>query len=357
MMPDVTNFSGQTFFSQTPTPHELMVSGVIVVSALLIGVFVKRVLLVWLKKIAEKTEWEGDDIIIESLQNLVEFFFLFIGLYFAIFYLPFNEKWAEMTLKFVQVAFVFLVTVFAARVSSKAINLYQSKQEGVVKSTSIFGLVLKTIVYVLGGLIILQSMGISITPLLTALGVGGLAVALALQDTLSNLFAGLQILAAKNIQPGDFVQLESGDDGFVVDISWRSTTIRALSNRLIIIPNSKLAASTVRNFSKPDLENSVPVEVGVSYGSDLEYVEKVTVEVAREIIQEVEGSVKTHEPFIRFHTFGAYSINFSVILRGSEFTSQYLLKHEFIKRLHKRFKQEGIEIPFPVTTVQLKKEA
>lgn len=357
MMPDVTSFSGQTFFSQTPTPHELMVSGVIVVSALLIGVFVKRVLLVWLKKIAEKTEWEGDDIIIESLQNLVEFFFLFIGLYFAVFYLPFNEKWAELTLKFVQVAFVFMVTVFAARVSSKAITLYQSKQEGVVKSTSIFGLVLKSIVYVLGGLIILQSMGISITPLLTALGVGGLAVALALQDTLSNLFAGLQILATKNIQPGDFIQLETADEGVVMDISWRTTTIRALSNRIIIIPNSKLAASTVRNFSKPDLEISVPVEVGVSYSSDLEKVEKIVLEVAADVLQTVEGAVSTWAPMVRFHTFGPYSVNFSVGLRVTEFTFQYAVKHEFVKRLHNRFKQEGIEIPYPVTTVQLKKEA
>ncbi|MBN2745075.1 MAG: mechanosensitive ion channel family protein [Marinilabiliaceae bacterium] len=355
MIPEVTSFTGKTFFTQAPTLNELMIAGIIVASAVFIGIFVKRVLLGWLMKIADKTSWEGDNIIIESLQNLVEFFFLFLGLYFALYYLPFNEKWASLSQKFIQVALVFLVTVFAARVGSKAISLYQSKQEGVVKSTSIFGLVLKSIVYVLGGLIILQSMGISITPLLTALGVGGLAVALALQDTLSNLFAGLQILAARNIQPGDYIQLESADEGVVVDVSWRSTTIRALPNRIIIIPNNKLAASTVRNFSKPDLEISVAVEVGVSYGSDLELVERVTIEVAREVIRDVDGTVKTHEPFVRFHTFGAYSINFSVILRASEFVGQYLIKHEFVKRLHRRYQQEGIEIPFPITTIEMKK--
>ncbi|PZX20378.1 small-conductance mechanosensitive channel [Breznakibacter xylanolyticus] len=356
MVPEVTSFTGKTFFTQAPTMNELMIAGIIVASAVLIGIFIKRVLLVWLKKLADKTEWEGDDIVIESLQNMVEFFFLFIGLYFAVFYLPFNEKWAGLSQRFIQVALVFLVTVFVARVGSKAITLYQSKQEGVAKSTSIFGLVLKGIVYVLGGLVILQSMGISITPLLTALGVGGLAVALALQDTLSNLFAGLQILASKSIQPGDYVQLESADEGIVEDISWRTTSIRALPNRIIVIPNSKLAASTVRNFSKPDLEISVPIEVGVGYQSDLDHVEKVVIEVAKEVLQSVDGAVADWNPVVRFHTFGAYSVNFTVGLRAKEFVFQFPLKHEFVKRLHKRFKQEGIEIPFPITTIQMKKD-
>ena len=109
--------------------------------------------------------------------------------------------------------------------------------------------------------------------------------------------------------------------------------------------------------SKPDLEISVPVEVGVSYSSDLEKVEKIVLEVAADVLQTVEGAVSTWAPVVRFHTFGPYSVNFSVGLRVTEFTFQYSVKHEFVKRLHNRFKQEGIEIPYPVTTVQLKKEA
>jgi small-conductance mechanosensitive channel len=353
---DIGQISANSVFTETPSANKLMTVGIIVGVSILLGIFTKRVLFVWLQKIASKTTWKGDDILIDSSKNVIELFFFLSGIYFSIFYLPFTEKWSNLVLKFSEVSFVLLVTVYVARISTRAIRSYQETQEGKVQSTSIFSIVVKTIVYVLGGLIVLQAMGISITPLLTALGVGGLAVALALQDTLSNLFAGLQILAAKNIQVGNYIQLESLDEGYVEDINWRSTTIRALPNRLIIIPNSKLAASTVKNFSKPDLELSVPIEVGVSYTSDLEKVEKVAREVALSIQQSVEGAVPNWEPGVRFHTFGTSSVNLTVVLRASEFTTQFNLKSLFIKALHKRFVEEGIEIPFPITTVHLKKE-
>jgi small-conductance mechanosensitive channel len=350
------SLSQSTVFEQTPTAKELMIVGILIGSAALLGFIVKRFLLVWMSNVAAKTNWKGDDIIIDSLKNVIEFFFVLSGIYFSVFYLPFTEKWSGLILKFVEVAFVLLFTVFVAKVATKAVRGYQNTQDGKVQNTSIFGIVVKTIIYILGGLIMLQALGISITPLLTALGVGGLAVALALQDTLSNLFAGLQILAAKNIQVNDYIQLENADEGYVVDINWRSTTIRALPNRIIIIPNNRLSTSIVKNFSKPDLEVSVPLEVGVAYGSDLEKVERVAIEVARQIMLTVEGAVPTHEPLVRFHTFSAYSVNFTVILRAKEYVSQYLIKSAFVKLLHQRFMEEGIEIPFPITTVHMKRD-
>jgi small-conductance mechanosensitive channel len=88
----------------------------------------------------------------------------------------------------------------------------------------------------------------------------------------------------------------------------------------------------------------------------LKKVEQITIEVAREVLRAVEGGVREFEPFIRYHTFGDSSIGFSVILRGREFTDQFLIKHEFIKRLHERYQREEIEIPFPIRTIQIKKE-
>ncbi|MFT3739056.1 MAG: mechanosensitive ion channel family protein [Breznakibacter sp.] len=354
-MHNLPGLSHHSIFVETPSFHQLIAVSIIVGVALIMGIFVKRVVLVWLQRVAEKTQWKGDDIIIDSIKNVIEFFFILTGAYFSVFYLPFTEKWSVLILKFIEVAFVLLVTVFAAKVATKAVRNYQQTQDARVQNTSIFTIVVRTVIYILGGLIILQGLGISITPLLTALGVGGLAVALALQDTLSNLFAGLQILAAKNIQVNDFIQLENGDEGHVADINWRTTTIRALPNRLIIIPNNKLATSIVENFSKPDLEVSVSVEVGVSYSSDLDKVERVALEVAREVQKTHGDAVKGWEPAVRFHTFDAYSINLTVGLRAKEFTSQFIVKSAFIKLLHKRFLQEGIDIPFPITTVELKK--
>jgi small-conductance mechanosensitive channel len=150
--------------------------------------------------------------------------------------------------------------------------------------------------------------------------------------------------------------LESGQEGYVTHIGWRSTRVRMLSNNILIIPNTKLVSSQITNFHLPEPEVAVLAQVGVSYQSDLEKVEKVTIEVTKEVLQEVEGGVKEFDPFTRYHTFSGFSINFTVILRAKEYVNKYLIIHEFIKRLHRRYQLEGIEIPFPIRTVYMKNE-
>lgn len=139
-----------------------------------------------------------------------------------------------------------------------------------------------------------------------------------------------------------------------MDITWRNTIIRAIQNNLIIIPNSKLSSAIITNYNFPENELSVIIQVGVSYDSDLDVVEKLTIDTAKEVMQLFEGGIKNFEPFIRYHTFSDSSINFSVILRGFEFENQFLLKHEFIKALQKKYKLNSIEIPFPIRTVHIK---
>lgn len=209
----------------------------------------------------------------------------------------------------------------------------------------------KTIFVAVGGMIILDNLGISITPILTTLGIGSLAVAIALQDTLGNVFAGLYIRADRFIEIGQYVRLENGDEGYVHHIGWRSTRIRMLPNNMVVVPNNKIVQSIITNYYMPDPELAVLVQVGVHYGSDLQKVETVTSEVAKEVLQSVPGGVPTFEPFIRYHTFADSSINFTVILRAREFTDNFLIKHEFIKRLQARYKEEGITIPFPIRTI------
>jgi small-conductance mechanosensitive channel len=137
----------------------------------------------------------------------------------------------------------------------------------------------------------------------------------------------------------------------VADIGWRYTRIRVLPNNLIIVPNARVAEMMVTNYTLPEPEQAALVQVGVAYGADLGAVEQVTSEVAREVLQEVEGGVPGFEPFIRYHTFGDSSINFTVILRVKTFPDRYLVTHEFIKRLKARYRAEGIEIPFPQRVV------
>jgi small-conductance mechanosensitive channel len=202
----------------------------------------------------------------------------------------------------------------------------------------------------IGAMIVLDTLGVSITPLITTLGIGSLAVAIALQDTLANLFAGLYIKAHRPLQEGDYVRLDGDGEGYVNGIGWRNTEVRMLSHNTVIVPNSKLIQSHITNYYLPDKDLAVLVEVGVDYDNDLAEVERVTCEVAKEILTTVPGGVADFDPFIRFHTFSQSSIDLTVVLRGQEFTDQFLLKHEFIKRLHRRYQQEGLTIAFPART-------
>jgi small-conductance mechanosensitive channel len=250
---------------------------------------------------------------------------------------------------------VMAVASFAAALARR-LALATLARHAALPNATLFGNLAWVTSITLGALIALGTIGVSITPLLTALGVGGLAVALALQPTLTNLFAGIQILGSGQLRPGDYVRLASGEEGYVADVTWRQASIRALSNNIIVVPNAQLASSVVTNFHQPEHEMSVLVQVGVAYDSDLERVEHVTREVARDVMRSVPGGVAGFEPLVRYHTFGDSSIQFNVILRANEYVDQYLIKHEFIKALQRRYRDEGIVIPFPMRTVVVEQE-
>lgn len=335
---------------------QLILPLALIVGGLLVGIVFERTILDRLGKFAARTKWEGDKVILSSLRGLTTICFLLLGVHIALPYIKAPERAVLTIQKVLLISIVFLVTVILARIAVGFVRLYSRKTEAVLPSTSIFVNLARVLVFLAGGLIVLQSLGIPITPLLTALGVGGLAVALALQDTLSNFFAGLHIIASKQIRIGNYVKLDTGEEGYVQDITWRNTTIRTLPNNVVVVPNSKLASAIITNYYLPQKEMAVLVQVGVSYDSDLEKVEKVTIEVAREVMREIQGGVSEFEPFIRYHTFADFSINFTVILRAKEFVDQYLIKHEFIKKLHNRYKKEGIKIPFPIRTVYMEEK-
>jgi small-conductance mechanosensitive channel len=249
------------------------------------------------------------------------------------------------------------VTLAVATIASQSVNAYGAVIAPALPVSSLTRNIAWALTAMLGLLVILNGLGLSITPMLTALGVGGLAVALALQEPLANFFAGVFLTLAGQIRVGDYVKLDSGHEGYVVDFSWRSTRLRMLANNLVVIPNSKLAQAILVNHDLPSHDLAVLVEVGVDYSSDLRHVERVVTDVGRNVMSEVPGGVAAFEPFIRYHTFGDSSINFTVVLRARAFVDQYLIQHEFIKRLHARFDQESIVIPFPIRTLMQREEA
>jgi len=337
------------------TLYTIILSASLVVGGFVIGFIVEKIVLRRLRKMAKKTEWEADDLLVRAPRGLTTLIFGFIGIYAAVGVFPFEESVRGLIGKVLTVILILLGTVVFSRVAAGLVRMYTAKEDA-LPATSIFVNIARALVLVLGFVIILQALGVSITPILTALGVGGLAVALALQETLSNLFAGIQIIISRKMKPGDYVMLDSGEKGFVEDITWRNTTIREFPNNLIVVPNSKIANAIFTNYNMPDNEMSLYIYCGVAYDSDLGKAETVALDEAKKVLSELEGGITDYEPVFRFQEFADSSINFMVVLRVKEYGDQFEMKHEFIKRLKKRFEEEGIEIPFPIRTVHMKGE-
>ena len=320
--------------------------------------FVKRTFLKVIKKVAKKTKTQLDDIFVQSADFPLTLLIFASGGVVVERMIPLatnNDLTTHFIVGFKAVSVVACV-LFFDKFLNALIHTYSGKVEILKTSGGVARGFVRIIVIGLGLLILLDSFGVSITPVLASLGVGSLAVALALQPTLENFFSGIQLIMDKPIKVGHFVKLDSGEEGYVHKIGWRSTWVKMLPNNVVVIPNKVIVNAKVVNYYYPQKELAVLVQVGVHYESDLEHVEHVTMEVGKETLKEVEGGVEDFDPFIRYHTFDDFSINFSVILRAKEFVDNYLIKHEFIKRLHKRYAQEGIKIPYPIWAINHSQE-
>ncbi len=325
----------------------------LIAAGLIVGVIAEKIIFNRLRKIARRTRWEGGEVIITAIHGMVMFWCVLAGMYAALETVSISEHLYNFLQKSLLVIAIATATVALAKAAAGFVGLYSGRDAGALPS--IFSNITKLSVYVVGLLVILESLGISIAPILTALGVGGLAVALALQDTLANLFAGLHVLVSKQVRQGHYIKLNTGEEGYVTDITWRNTTIRALANNMIIVPNAKMASAVITNYDLPVKEVSLSIPVTVSYGSDLAKVEAVTLAAAKDVVRETGGS-GGFEPAIRYQNLGDSGIGFTVVLPAGEFADQYLLKHELIRRLYLRYCEEGIEIPYPTRTVYVQEE-
>lgn len=342
----------------TPDICRFLTGGQFVLPALflaggfVLGVLLEAALLAVLGAAWSRRGWDGWQTVRRSLRGMVTLWFMVGGAYASTRLADLDPVVRSACHKAFLSLTVFTISLVAARISAGLLDLYIRRAEGRFPSTTILGNIVRTTVVLTGILVILKILGVPITPIVTALGVGGFAMALAFQDTLSNLFSGLHILASGQVSPGDYVKLDTGNEGYVVDVTWRNTTIRTLPDNMVVVPNSRLAATVLTNFHRPAREFSVPVDVGVGYGSDLQRVEEVTLEVARKVLREVRGGVAGFEPSAYYKDFSDSGIILTVMLRVEEYVDQFRLKHEFIKRLHERYRLEGIEIPMPVAAAR-----
>jgi small-conductance mechanosensitive channel len=317
---------------------------------IVLGLLVERLVVARVHRLAEATRFRWDDLLLKSLRGLPTIWLGTAGVYLALTVDGLEpEAWLTTSLSIVLVVSLALAGM---RLAGGAVELVSAQAMGAMQSPTLVVNLARVLVAALAGVLILQNLGIDITPLITALGIGGLAVALALQDTLGNLFAGVHIILSRQVRPGDYVRLASGEEGRVSDVKARNTTIETVPDgNLLAVPNSVLASSIVKNYTLPTTQVWVGVNVGVSYDSDLDHVQRVTLEAAREVLARVDGGVRGEEPIMFYREFGSSSIDFVVRLPVREYTSQGAVRHELIKQLHRRYAQERIEIPFPIQTV------
>jgi small-conductance mechanosensitive channel len=323
-------------------------------TTLVVGLVVRRWIFRVLSGWCLRTKNQADDLIVHALRGPFMIWVLMLGLHLSAQASPLSEKISNLISKVLLILLIVSITAVAAKTASEVVRVYGNRLQGALPVTSLTQNLARISVIIIGILLILNSLGISITPLLTALGVGGLAVALALQDTLTNLFSGFYVSLAGFIRPADYIKLDSGEEGYVTDIGWRSTTMRALANNLIIIPNSKLGQAIVTNYHLPEKRMSLLVPVSVSYDSSPELIERILKDEAKKGVSEIPGLLAEPEPFARFSPgFGSSSLDFTLICQISEFVDQYRIQHELRKRIFARFQKEKIEIPFPIRTVYL----
>lgn len=284
---------------------------VIVIVWMLALWLVKRIVVRHLKEWALKKSQRWDDIIIGAVSFPANFLILASGLALLTSLLSLPKEVHRVAAIAFQGCLIFAIAFFLDSFAKTLVDQYVSKSIFNKISHGLMKGVLRGFIIGVGVLIFLDMMGISITPILASLGIGSLAIALALQDTLSNFFAGLYVTIDKPVQIGDLIRLESGNEGFVLDIGWRSTRLRTLANNVVIIPNAKLMGSIITNYDLPGKDLVMTLETAVCYASDLDRIERVTREAAKEVIAKIPGPVTDFEPVVRFHTFGGfgYSVN------------------------------------------------
>jgi len=298
--------------------------------------------------------WTGqptteDSLFLQAIRLPSMLWCIVLGLFVALEMAELPPRLAAQIHVVLEAAIILSVTITVAGVLDSLVATASERRALALGVTGLFRTSVRLVVLVVGGLVLLSSLGIAITPILTALGVGGLAVALALQDTLSNLFAGVHLLADKPIRVGDYVKLSVENvEGYVVDVGWRSTRIRMLQNNVVVVPNKKVAESVITNYDLGETRMAVLIRVRVGYDADPDLVERLLEDETRSAVGQVPGLLAEPAPSARLIPgFGDYGLEFTLACQVQSFADQFMVQHELRKRMLKRLRAERIRIPLP----------
>lgn len=329
--------------------------GVILFAAIMLSFFLNSILFPRLRKRAARTQSAFQRMLFKSLKGEMTIWIFAFAAYLIVEIVKDTPLIDLEIFGYIITGIIIVVglsvLLFVKDFSDEIIRYMARK--GRIPNASLINNLIKFLILIMIAIFVLSLLNFDLTSLIAALGLGGLALALALQDTFGNIISGLSLISSKQIQEGDYIQLDTGEGGYVYDISWRNTTIQTLDEDLIIIPNLKISNSTVINTGKPNKGVRLRINIGISYESDLDLVEKITIQVAKEVIAAHPKGVTEFDPILLFSTFAESSINYDIIMKITDFDGKREIKHDFIKKLTKVYRENGITIPFPIRTMRM----
>jgi MscS family membrane protein len=314
------------------------------------------------KRLVAHTETTLDDDLLAALQQPVMVFAIILSAHLAALYASPGVVIQGVSINEIFVMlYIFIAAFTLARVVDTMLVWYGKEIAPKTKSTiddEIIPIIRKVsalAIYLICVMVVLGRLGIEIGPLIAGLGIAGLAVALALQETLSNLFAGFYILSDRPVKVGDYVQLDINTEGTVIEVGWRSTKIRTTGNNVIIIPNAKLAQSVIFNMSAPDEDVSQVIKIGVSYDSDPGKVRDALLAAARKVIARNKFASRNYEPIARFDCYLDSALQFKLIYRVTKYEERFGVLNDMNTAILREFRKRKIEIPFPIRTLYMRK--
>ncbi len=307
-------------------------------------------------QLTRKTKTEIDDLIVKKAHKPISFCLLLIGIRLALLPLGIKETFlkpiSNLIYSIMIIVVVYIVIVIFDLIIDKFVKELAEKTESKLDDQLIpvFHRISGIFISVIGLLFILPVWGIQIGPLLTSLGIAGVAVAFALQNTLGNIFGGMSLILDKNITVGDRIKVDSDVVGTVTDVGLRSTKIKTQDNELIIIPNGKLADSKITNFMLPDSNLRVSFNFSVGYDSDIPKVKELVLNA----LKKVDFVLSEPKPNILLLEIGDFALNFRVFFWINHFDLKIDATAVATEEIYNALRKEGIEIPYPTKTVYMK---
>jgi len=310
--------------------------------ALAVTLLARRLLLGWLRRRAQPRSFAA--VLLATIRFPSFLWSLAIALGLSLRFVDMTARQSRLATDAIAIFVIVSFSLVAASLAVRMVSAYGERQGMPLAAAGLTRALTRILVLALGLMALLAYLNISITPVLTALGVGGIAVALALQDTLGNFFAGLHILAERPIFVGDYIRLESGQEGVVTDIGWRTTRIRTLSGNVVVVPNTKITSGTLVNYSLPEPAGTVDLAIMLAHEADPDQVALI----AREEALAVEGVDSKFTPLLLCDPGALPShLQLKLVVRIHDQTQRGRILSDIRMRLLRRFRREGVPLPNP----------